>query len=105
MNNIKSQPPPSNFKSPHHSDGSELVPAEVQASDRHSQHNQGAFSAASVIPGTTVDDEGLINNFAVEPKVYLSEYPSPRQQRRYLYWGIAATLLVASLVAISTFIS
>lgn len=111
MNDIKSQAKKSTAKQPHHSDGSELVPAEVQVNERHADHQKGNATQTgdatqtSAIPGSTLDDEGLINNFAVEPKVYPSEYPSPRQQRQYIYWGIAAALLVASLVLISTFVS
>ncbi len=105
MNDIKSQAKKSTAKQPHHSDGSELVPAEVQVNERHADRKAGDSTQTSAIPGSTLDDEGLINNFAVEPKVYPSEYPSPRQQRQYIYWGIAAVLLVAFLVVISTFVS
>lgn len=103
----KTQSPASTISSEsfHRSDGSELVPAEIQANKRHDEHDEGASSERSVVPGSTIDDEGLINNFAVEPKVYPSEYPSPREQRRYIYWGIAATLLVAALGLISKFVS
>ncbi|PSN18527.1 hypothetical protein C7271_12065 [filamentous cyanobacterium CCP5] len=105
MDDASSQAKNLNIKQPHHSDGSELVPAEVQANERHGEREEGDATQASAIPGSTLDDEGLINNFAVEPKVYPSEYPSPRQQRQYIYWGIAAVLLVSFLVAISTFVS
>ena len=105
MSDISSQTGEPGLKQPHHSDGSELVPAEVQVNERHNNHNAGDSVQSSAIPGSTIDDEGLLNNFAVEPKIYPSEYPSRQQQRRYVYWGIAATLLVASLVLISTFVS
>lgn len=101
----KSQVKKTSLKQPHHSDGSELMPAEVQVNKRHDEYDGGKLAESSAVPGSTIDDEGLLNNFAVEPLVYPSEYPSPRQQRRYIYWGIAATLLVASLVLISTFVS
>lgn len=105
MNKTQSSASTTSSESFHHSDGSELVPAEVQAHKRDGEYDEGALSGKSVIPGSTIDDEGLINNFAVEPKVYPSEYPSPREQRRYIYWGIAATLLVAALGLISKFVS
>lgn len=105
MSNILSQAGKPDFKQPHHSDGSELVPAEVQANERHYNHDVGETVESLAVPGSTIDDEGLLNNFAVEPNVYLSEHPSSRQQRRYIYWGVAAALLVASLVLISTFVS
>jgi hypothetical protein len=105
MSNISSQSGKPGLKQPHHSDGSELVPAEVKVNERHYDQDAGEPVRSSAIPGSTIDDEGLLNNFAVEPNVYPSEYPSPRQQRNYIFWGIAAALLVASLVLISTFVS
>lgn len=105
MNKPRAQILKANFKPTHHSDGSELVPAEVQANQRHDEHDQSTLSEESVISGATIDDEGLINNFAVEPKAYPSEYPSPRQQRRYIYWGVAATLLVVSVLLVAKFVS
>ncbi|WP_204140752.1 photosystem II assembly protein Psb34 [Halomicronema sp. CCY15110] len=105
MDKTQSSAPNTNLKPLHHSDGSELVPAEVQAHQRLDAPGEGPSSQESAISGSTIDDEGRINNFAVEPKVYPSEYPSPREQRRYVYWGIAATLLVATLVLVSRFVS
>jgi hypothetical protein len=105
MSNIKPQSEPPDFKQPHHSDGSELVPAEVKASQRHDEYHEGTSSQTPAIPGLKMDDEGLLNNFAVEPEMYPSKYPSPDQQRRYLYWGIAATFLVAALGLISKYVS
>jgi hypothetical protein len=105
MNDISSQPGKPELKQPHTSDGSELIPAEIQANQRHDSYDTNLPVQPTAVPGSTIDDEGLLNNFAVEPKVYPSEYPSPRQQKRYIYWGIAATLLVAALVLISRFVS
>lgn len=102
MDNVKSQGKKIGLNQLHHSDGSELIPAEVQANTRRNDKSSVDVTTPS---GSTVDDEGRLNNFAVEPKVYSSEYPSPRQQRRYIYWGLAAAILVISLVLISTFVS
>jgi hypothetical protein len=44
----------------------------------------------------TVDETGVMNNYAVEPQLYLAAYPSVEQQRRYLIQGAGALLLVAS---------
>lgn len=92
-----------NSESKSGSDGSELIPAEVQANIRHHDDSQHTQSVA--IPGTTVDDEGLINNFATEPKVYPSTYPSPRQQRQYLFLGAGAIVFVAILLGIAFSVS
>jgi hypothetical protein len=102
MDNIKSQGRETDLNQPHHSDGSELIPAEVQA---NASLNAESPAEGSPPLESTVDDEGRLNNFAVEPEVYPSEYPSPRQQRRYIYWGLAAAVLVVSLVLISKFVS
>jgi len=46
----------------------------------------------------TVNEEGILNNYAVEPPVYFAEYPSVDQQQRYLFQGAVAVLLVSSLI-------
>ncbi|MFB2933694.1 photosystem II assembly protein Psb34, partial [Aerosakkonemataceae cyanobacterium BLCC-F154] len=35
----------------------------------------------------TTNEEGILNNYAVEPPVYFAEYPSQEQQQRYLFQG------------------
>ncbi len=54
---------------------------------------------------TTQLDNGILNNYAVEPKPYYAEYPAPFQQRRYLVQGAIAALFVTSLVIVSAVIS
>ncbi|MEB3274786.1 MAG: hypothetical protein VKJ85_13455 [Prochlorothrix sp.] len=68
---------------PNVSDGSELVPAEVQASsDREGYTNVGQFPPSTptenldqaaeesgTTQGYTIDQEGLINNYAVTPDI------------------------------------
>jgi len=46
----------------------------------------------------TVNEEGILNNYAVEPPVYFAEFPSIDQQQRYLFQGAVAVLLVSSLI-------
>ena len=47
----------------------------------------------------TVDETGVMNNYAVEPDMYFAEYPAPEQQRRYaIQAGVAALVVTASLV-------
>ncbi len=46
----------------------------------------------------TTNEEGILNNYAVEPPVYFAEYPSVDQQQRYLFQGAVAVLLVSSLI-------
>lgn len=79
----------------HPSDGSELVPAEVQVHLRSDELN------VPLAAGYTVDDEGLINNYAIQPDMYPAEYPTPKQQRRYILQGAAAIVLVALTVLIA----
>ena len=42
----------------------------------------------------TRNEEGLLNNYATEPAVYVAEYPSIEQQQRYALQGAIAVLLV-----------
>lgn len=74
------------------SDGSELIPAEVQANTRH---DGSKIPDKPLAPGYTVDEEGINNNYAIEPDMSSAEYPSPKQQQRYILWGVGAILLVA----------
>lgn len=46
----------------------------------------------------TTSNEGLLNNYAVEPAMYYAEFPSEWQQRRYALQGAIATLIVALTV-------
>lgn len=47
---------------------------------------------------STIDEKGILNNYASEPKLYYAVSPSPSQQRKYLYQGALAVLLVSSLL-------
>ncbi|MGG6296000.1 photosystem II assembly protein Psb34 [Leptolyngbya sp. AN02str] len=77
------------------SNGSELTPTEVRSRMRREGDNfLRPFSAG----GATVDQEGLSNNYAVEPAMYYSVFPSPEQARQYAFQAAVATLLVAGLV-------
>jgi hypothetical protein len=86
----------------HHSDGSELVPAEVQART-HEPEERSPHTPIS--DGYTVDDEGILNNYGVEPKVSLSEYPSPQTQKQYVWQGLGAILFVVLIVLIAISVS
>lgn len=42
----------------------------------------------------TTNEEGILNNYAVEPTMYFAEYPSQEQQQRYAFQGAIAVLLI-----------
>lgn len=46
----------------------------------------------------TIDETGLMNNYAVEPPIYPAEYPSEDQQRQYVFQGAIASLFVGLLL-------
>lgn len=54
---------------------------------------------------TTQLDNGILNNYAVEPEMYFAAYPSPAQQERYAKQAAFASLFVASLVLLSLAVS
>lgn len=85
-----------------YSDGTELIPAEVQAS---SHHDEAQSTDIPFVIGYTIDDEGLINNFGTEPSIYPSEYPSSRQQRQYIVLGATAFIFVVSLLLTAVLVS
>lgn len=51
------------------------------------------------------DDDGRLNNFAVEPKVYEAEPPTKNQQRNYVILGAIAAFLVIGLVFVAFTVS
>ena len=91
------QSKPSSF-----SDGSELIPAEVRS---QLQREGGNVFSRPAINGATVDQEGLTNNYAVEPEMYFSSFPTSAQARRYAYQGFAAATLVLGLILTSAIVS
>ncbi|MEO0538343.1 MAG: ssl1498 family light-harvesting-like protein [Cyanobacteria bacterium P01_A01_bin.123] len=50
-------------------------------------------------------DNGVLNNYAMEPAISLASYPSREQQRRYALQGACAALLVTVLFVISFAVS
>jgi hypothetical protein len=54
---------------------------------------------------TTVNEDGILNNYATEPQVYYAEYPAIWQQRKYLLQAGFATLLVTTLVLVGLSVS
>jgi hypothetical protein len=48
---------------------------------------------------TTKDEQGLLNNFAVEPKMYYSQEPTGKQKRNYFIQGALGFILLAGVVA------
>ena len=50
-------------------------------------------------------DNGINNNYAVEPEMTYAEYPGFYQQRRYLQQGAVAALLVVFTLVISFAVS
>ena len=50
-------------------------------------------------------DNGVLNNYAAETKMYLADYPAVYEQRRYLAQGAVAALIVAATILISFAVS
>ena len=54
---------------------------------------------------TTVNEDGVLNNYAPETPIYYAQYPAVWEQRRYMFQGAVAILLVSFLVLTSLVIS
>ena len=54
---------------------------------------------------TTVNEDGILNNYAPKTSVYYAEYPAIWEQRRYAVQGAAATLFVGLLILASVAVS
>lgn len=87
---------------PGRSNGSELVPTEARS---RMQREGSDFLRRPVMNGATVDQEGLTNNYAVEPDMYYSVFPSPEQARQYALQGAVAALFVIGLIITSVAVS
>ena len=79
-----------------------MIPAEIQA-DRREEINQCLNK--SLESGYTIDDEGIINNYATETDMSLANYPSPEQKKHYFFLGAGATLLITVALLISFAVS
>jgi hypothetical protein len=53
----------------------------------------------------TEEENGLLNNFAVEPKVYQAEPPTKKQQIQYVVLGVGALVLIAGLCFVAFAVS
>ncbi len=50
---------------------------------------------------TTTTEDGLLNNYAIEPQIYYSNYPSPEQQREYVKQAAISALIVVSAILVA----
>ena len=53
----------------------------------------------------TTEEGGRLNNFAVEPKVYQADPPSPSQKRNYIIGGVAAVVLLVGIMFVAFSVS
>jgi hypothetical protein len=53
----------------------------------------------------TEEENGILNNFAVEPKVYKAEPPTKTQQIKYIVMGAGALVLVVGLFFVAFAVS
>ncbi len=49
----------------------------------------------------TKEEGGILNNFAIEPKVYQAKPPNATQKRNYVIQAVLALLLVGGLLALA----
>ena len=54
---------------------------------------------------TTVNEHGILNNYATEPKMYYAKYPAIWEQRKYVVQGVFASLIVTALVLVGLSVS
>ncbi|MBH8555034.1 ssl1498 family light-harvesting-like protein [Nostocaceae cyanobacterium CENA357] len=54
---------------------------------------------------TTINEDGVLNNYATEPQVYYAEYPAIWEQRKYVLQSMFATLIVTALVLVAFSVS
>jgi hypothetical protein len=79
----------------------ELIPAEVNA---QMERKGDEFFQSPHPKGATVDQEGLNNNYAVEPEEYFTQPPAVYEVRQYLIQGLVASAFVGGLVLIAFYV-
>ncbi|MBF2006846.1 MAG: ssl1498 family light-harvesting-like protein [Chlorogloeopsis fritschii C42_A2020_084] len=50
---------------------------------------------------TTVNEDGILNNYANQSEMYYATYPSSKQQSHYALQGAVATLFVTALILVA----
>ncbi|MBD2081817.1 ssl1498 family light-harvesting-like protein [Leptolyngbya sp. FACHB-17] len=51
------------------------------------------------------EEGGLLNNFAIEPKMYEAEPPTQNQKRNYILLTIGGAILIGGLMAVAIAVS
>jgi hypothetical protein len=54
---------------------------------------------------TTVNEDGILNNYAPKAAVYYAEYPAVWEQRRYALQGAFATVFVGLMIVVAFSVS
>ncbi|MEA5581454.1 ssl1498 family light-harvesting-like protein [Nodularia harveyana UHCC-0300] len=54
---------------------------------------------------TTIDETGVLNNYASEPQMYYASYPNQEQQRKYTMQAAFATLIVTTIILVALSVS
>ncbi|KOP24593.1 O-succinylbenzoic acid--CoA ligase [Hapalosiphon sp. MRB220] len=54
---------------------------------------------------TTVNEDGVLNNYPTETKMYYAEYPAIWEQRKYVIQAVFASAIVTTLVLIGFSVS
>ncbi len=79
---------------------------QVASGVRANQRNESNKSLKKRLgAGFRVDDDGVANNYPIETKMSEAEYPSPKQQKNYIFLGAAAILFTTLIVWIAFVVS
>lgn len=110
MDTNLSTPVPEELKTENLSDGGELIPSEVAArKEREGEINTNpelsAESDSKVADGYTVSGQGLINNHAITPDVYVSEKPSDEKRRDLTMLGIIGLSIVGLMIGATVIVN
>lgn len=54
---------------------------------------------------TTVNENGVLNNYATEQNMYYAEYPTKEKQSQYAIQAAFATLMISTLLLVALSVS
>ncbi|MGB2925378.1 MAG: hypothetical protein WBB82_08755 [Limnothrix sp.] len=106
MDNELTTPIPEDLKDKKVSSGEELVPAEVAArkereGDINTNPEKTSGSDTKVADGYTVSGQGLINNHAVTPDMYVSDKSGSEKRKNYTMSLIIGIAILGAFAAVT----
>lgn len=81
-----------------------IKPSSDTSSAKTSQASNSSSEEVRAVRSYTVDDRGILNNFAVMPKMYIEE-PDTSKPKNFKFQLIAVLSIIVAMIAIAIAVS